>query len=279
MGCSICTGDNTQWGVDTVSFKKSRRTDDFVCGADTIGLADEQNVRETQRIKITKRREHTGNEFALSWPEGVEENKCHERNNSEPIPGVRISYSAKPYTKEQTILVDETLVDTLAAPHANNTKRAPLKSFSRKSMSAVQKKKGQFTSDSLKVHQITHPDENSQMARQEIYKLIILLKEAWSKLDLDKDNHLNIPELKRFCEEVWEESVDDSDAKKILDAFAKEDPQKGMNFNEWCLLIKDEDPDLQEFVEEIYEIFVIGSISGSHSETGAGTGDATVKPS
>jgi len=59
-------------------------------------------------------------------------------------------------------------------------------------------------------------------------------------------------ELKRFCLEVWEESNIDI----VMGVYAKTDKDKGMTFHEWCSLVKDEDPDMKDFVDELYYIFV-----------------------
>lgn len=114
-------------------------------------------------------------------------------------------------------------------------------------------------SEDVVINQVTHGDIEVSSAKLEIYKLVIGLKEVWLKLDLDKDNFLNLSELTRFWKHIWEEPKKDGGAQKIMEVYAKEHPEKGVNFFEWCILIKMEDPNLRDFVEEIYEIFVVPS--------------------
>lgn len=167
------------------------------------------------------------------------------------------SYSS-PYLK-QTIFVEEELLETLSAkpqkwPSITATQKL---SLSLKSVSHIQKK--YRLSEDLVIHQVTHGNKEAPWAKVGIYKLVIALKEVWLKLDLDKDNFLNLPELTRFCKHIWEEPKADGGAQKIMEVYAKENPENGINFREWCLLIKEEDPHLKDFVEEIYEIFVVPS--------------------
>jgi len=184
------------------------------------------------------------------------ESKPHSWHTSDSLRKLQISYSSIS-AQDQTILVDEKLVDALTQPMQNLLQPSTQQlSLSRKSLSShVPKKKVRFN-DTVTIHRITYSDVRSSRAKPEMYKLVIFLREVWSKLDVDKDDFLNMSELKRFCGEVWEEPIGDIGAKKIMNVYAKTNPKKGMDFNEWCILIKDEDPDLQEFVEELYEIFV-----------------------
>jgi len=85
----------------------------------------------------------------------------------------------------------------------------------------------------------------------ETFVLIAHLKEIWKKLDEDKDDFLNIKEFGRFVEEVWE----DEDAEAMTRNYSA-NPQKGLNFTEWCVLLKEEDPELTDLIDDLYHIFV-----------------------
>jgi len=93
-------------------------------------------------------------------------------------------------------------------------------------------------------------------AKSWIYRVIVLLREIWSKLDLDRDGYLNKTELNYFCSEVY----DNFDLTNIMGFYAKSNQNKGMTFHEWCRLVHGEQPDISEFVEELYDIFVESSI-------------------
>jgi len=108
--------------------------------------------------------------------------------------------------------------------------------------------------DKVIIHTIEYSTPKAFPGSSEAYVLIITLREIWSQLDLDKDGHLNTAELKGFCSEVWEDV--NIDIPRIMDAYAKIDRIKGMRFHEWCCLVKDEDPDLDGFVDDLYDIFV-----------------------
>merc|ERR1719397_1730465 len=94
----------------------------------------------------------------------------------------------------------------------------------------------------------------SPVPHPETFKLIITLQCIWGVLDDDKDGYLNLKELQNFANEVWE----DEDVEKMLKAYSKE-PEKGLDFDDWCNLIKEEDPDLSELVDDLYVLFVEGS--------------------
>jgi len=173
------------------------------------------------------------------------------RNMSEPT--LHISYTSSAKAEEQTILVDEALVEALMTTVQDVEPTSRKFSLSRRSIIKPKKTK---INETVTIHRVASSDMVGSKAKTEVYKMIILLREIWVKLDLDNDNHLNMGELKRFCTDIWEEPVEDGGAGVIMKWYAKLDPEKGLNFNEWCLLIKNEDPDMQEFVEEIYEIFV-----------------------
>jgi len=85
----------------------------------------------------------------------------------------------------------------------------------------------------------------------ETFVLIAHLKEIWKKLDEDKDDFLNIKEFGRFVDEVWEEE----DAEEMTKNYSA-NPQKGLNFTEWCVLLKEEDPELSDLIDDLYQIFV-----------------------
>lgn len=119
------------------------------------------------------------------------------------------------------------------------------------------KKKVRFD-DNVVIHKI-EARASSPQAMPETYKLVIQLREVYDALDRNGDGFLNEDELTILCQAVWEEP--DEDVKKILDDYAKEDPTKGINFNEWCTLIRDEDPSLKELVDDLYEIFCNDSSS------------------
>jgi len=178
------------------------------------------------------------------------------RNNTDPLQPALVAYSSRSNVLKQTMLVDDELLEALSAkPQAQVAKPTTQRlSLSRKSVSYIQKR--HRLNEDVIIHKVTHGDEEGPVANPEMYKLVIALREVWIKLDLDEDNFLNLSELTRFCKQIWEEPVEDGGAKKIMEVYAKEHPEKGISFREWCILIKEEDPDLRDFVEEIYDIFV-----------------------
>jgi len=193
--------------------------------------------------------------IALSFNEKIQVPKNRSCNNTEPFQQHLVVYSST-NVLEQTILVEEEL---LVALSMNSQKLLSVPatqrlSLSRKSLSYMQKTPR--LEEKVIIHQVKHVDKEASAAKREMYKLVIALKEVWMKLDLDEDSFLNLSELTRFCKQIWEEPVEDGGAQQIMEVYAKEHPEKGVNFREWCILIKEEDPDLRDFVEEIYEIFV-----------------------
>jgi len=213
----------------------------------TFPAADEIKNQETKQY-IRKK--------ALTFTEEPNNTKNRVRNNTDPLEQAHVAYSSKTNVLEQTIFVDEGLLEALAAKPqqqlpAPATQRL---SLSRRSVSYVKKK--DRVAEDVMIHRIVYADTGASKAKPEIYKLVIALNEVWKKLDVDEDNYLNISELTRFCKQIWEEPEEDGGATKIMEVYAKEKPKKGVNFHEWCILIKEEDPELQEFVDEIYEIFV-----------------------
>jgi len=192
--------------------------------------------------------------IALNLNEKLQVPKERSSNKTDPFNPTVVAYSST-NVLEQTIFVEEELVEALSA-NPQKQVRIPASqrfSLSRKSSSHIPKK-NRLNEDVI-IHEVTH-DKDAREANPEMYKLVIALKEVWMKLDLDEDSFLNLSELTRFCKQIWEEPVEDGGAQRIMEVYAKEHPEKGVSFREWCILIKEEDPDLKEFVEEIYEIFV-----------------------
>jgi len=193
---------------------------------------------------------------ALSFNGKLQVPKNRSRNNTEPFQPNLVAYSSTNVLEEQTIFVEEELLGALSAnsQHLLSVPASKRFSLSRRSSSYTQKK--HRLGEEVIIHEVTHVDKEAPGAKPEMYKLVIALREVWMKLDLDEDNFLNLSELTRFCKEIWEEPVEDGGAQQIMEVYAKEHAEKGVNFREWCILIKEEDPDLRDFVEEIYEIFV-----------------------
>lgn len=185
----------------------------------------------------------------------------HRRKNSAPS-ALSIHYSISNNLQEQTLHIDESILEDLTSTKPRQQsmsqrfqirrKSSNLAHAKRQSLSKKPKKKVRFD-DNVIIHRI-EAAPGIPTAMPETYKLVITMREVWLHLDLDRDKHLNIDELRRFCNEVWEEP--DSDVYDIMKLYAKVDPDKGINFNEWCSLIKDEDPDLKELVDDLYTIFV-----------------------
>jgi hypothetical protein len=202
---------------------------------------------------------------ANSFPTSKRVNGKHKRKNSAPSM-LSIYYSTSDDVKEQAIKVDESLLEDLLSLKPRTKSLSLLFQFRRKSSNVVNNKpeitekpvkKVRFD-DNVIIHRI-EASPGIPPAMPETYKLVVTLREVWTRLDEDKDKHLNITELRGFCSEVWEEP--DSDVYDIMKLYAKDDPDKGINFNEWCSLIKDEDPELQELVEDLYIIFLESSDS------------------
>jgi len=168
---------------------------------------------------------------------------------------ISISYSHSRHissaTPRASVDVDESLIRTLLSTHrteTNNTKH----SLTRRSTSIKKKRKVRFN-DEVIIHTIEHSN-HSDMANVgiKVYVLAVIMREIWSKLDLDLDGYLNMEELKRFCLEVWE----GVDLPAVMESYAKSHPQRGMTFHEWCTLVQDEDPYMEDFVEDLHEMFV-----------------------
>jgi len=195
---------------------------------------------------------------ANSYPMGSKVQE-HRRKTSAPQ-ALSIYYSLSTcQVNEQKIELDESILGELLSKEARAPSTSQRFHIRRKSsnlskikMQEKPKKKVRFD-DNVTIHRI-EPSNGIPCAMPETYKLVVAMREVWKKLDMDKDQHLNIIELRRFCGEVWEEP--DSDVYDIMKLYAQEKPEMGMNFNEWCTLIKDEDPELTEFVGDLYTIFV-----------------------
>jgi len=116
------------------------------------------------------------------------------------------------------------------------------------------KKKVRFA-DTVTIHRIS-VHKGKAPPPPETFIMIISLREIWKQLDLDKDKHLNMSELRRFADEVWE----NEDVGKMMRSYASH-PDKGLSFGEWCAVLKEEDADMTELIEDLYEIFVYESES------------------
>jgi len=221
-------------------------------------------------IAEPKEIEESNNLKSFTYTEESKIKKHKARNNSDPLEQAHIAYSSKSSVLEQTIFVDEELLEALAAKPqqqlpAPATQRL---SLSRRSVSYIRRK--DRLNEDVMIHRIVYPDSGASNAQPEMYTLVIALNEVWKKLDLDEDSYLNMSELTRFCKKIWEEPVEDGGAQKIMEVYAEEHLGKGLTFHEWCILIKEEDPELQEFVEEIYEIFVASAESQLATESEIG---------
>jgi len=180
---------------------------------------------------------------------------------SPDISKVTFSVNKLKQNKVQQLDVPARLLDTLAPTSGNvkskNVERKP--SAQRSASDSIVKlpagkpvKKVRFA-DEVTIYRVSiHKD--TPVPYPETFKLIITLQCIWGVLDEDKDGYLNLKELSYFANEVWE----DEDIEKMLKAFAKE-PEKGLDFDDWCNLIKEEDPYLNELVDDLYVLFVDGS--------------------
>merc|ERR1712061_703789 len=90
-------------------------------------------------------------------------------------------------------------------------------SLARKSTSAIKKRKVRFN-DEVIIHTIEHSNQSNTLnVGLKVYVLAVIMREIWSKLDLDLDGYLNMKELKRFCLEVWERV----DVETVMQSYAK----------------------------------------------------------
>jgi len=215
---------------------------------DTVGSNPIQIPRNDLR--------QSGLQKANSFPSPKKQ--VHRRKNSAPSLSIYYSLSADK-AREQKINVDESTIGELLSlkPRIISTSerfhiRRKSNNLSKIKLQEKPKKKVRFD-DNVIIHRI-EPSTRIPSTMPETYKLIVTLREVWKKLDMDQDQYLNLTELRRFCGEVWEEP--DSDVYDIMKLYAQENPEIGMNFNEWCSLIKDEDPELKELVGDLYTIFI-----------------------
>jgi len=116
------------------------------------------------------------------------------------------------------------------------------------------KKKVRFA-DKVIIHRIS-VHKGSAPAPPETFRLIISLKEIWQYLDLDKDKYLNMRELRRFADEVWE----NEDLDEMMKSYAQH-PNKGLSFGEWCAVMKEEEGDIDDLLDDLYDIFVEESVT------------------
>jgi len=114
---------------------------------------------------------------------------------------------------------------------------------------SAEKKKVRFN-ETVTVHRISVRRGLATPA-SETFILIAQLKEVWKKLDQDKDDFLNIGEFGRFVDEVWE----DENVEEMMKNYSS-NPVKGLNFTEWCVLLKEEDPEMSDLVDDLCQIFV-----------------------
>jgi len=196
----------------------------------------------------------------LKGPRAISISYTHSSNQGSDNESVRIEF-------------DESLLETLVAlspPSIPTGKRDGSRnsisqklSLSRLSTKKI-KKKVHFN-DQVIIHTIEYKQPKRVYGVTDTYLLIVTLREIWSRLDLDKDGFLNMVELKRFCLEVWEDI--NIDIPTIMCMYAKIDQKKGLTFHEWCRLVKDEDPELETFLDDLYDIFVEPSISMDQIES------------
>jgi len=263
MGINLCTDKTTP--------RNSKRSFKYQITPSEIAAANESNNHPLKIVVVQDSATESSNVFTSPISIAISPAQEEKRNFAKTLPvatgtddmskrarnkSLHISYISKSQVEEQTILVDEELVDALMTTVQVSEPVTKHFCLSRRSMIKSVVAKTPKLNETITINRIASSDMAGSKAKSEVYKMIILLREIWPKLDLDNDKHLNMAELKRFCIAIWEEPVEDGGASAIMPSYAKLDPKKGLNFNEWCLLIKDNDPDFQQFVEDIYEIFV-----------------------
>jgi len=118
-------------------------------------------------------------------------------------------------------------------------------------LSPVKPKKKVRFADKVVIHRISVHKGQAPAPPPETFRLIISLKEIWQYLDLDKDKYLNMRELRRFADEVWE----NEDLDEMMMSYAQH-PNKGLSFGEWCAVIKEEEGDIDDLLDDLYDIFV-----------------------
>jgi len=131
----------------------------------------------------------------------------------------------------------------------NDKSASPKKCLRSDSKASKPKKRVRFA-DNVTIHRISaHRD--TAPPPPETFIMIINLREIWKKLDLDRDKHLNRSELKRFADQVWE----NEDVDRMIESYAAH-PEKGLCFGEWCAVLKEEEGDMEELMDDLYTIFV-----------------------
>merc|ERR1719317_451923 len=236
---------------DTKNSELEEESRDIFIASHPVGIVKEPAVGNTPK--------------ASTFPAGTKYIEKRPRKNSAPPVMYSISYSISKNQTEQVIKVDESIIEDLASPEPrpiSTSKRFKInrKSFTLASPNPEKPKKKVRFDDNVTIHRIEAPSRSPQ-AMPQMFKLYITLREVWYKVDIDADGWLNLAEFRQFCNQVWEEP--ECDLKQIMGLYAKDDPAKGLNFNEWCTLIKDEDPELSEFVDDLYNIFVEYDGNGS----------------
>jgi len=123
-------------------------------------------------------------------------------------------------------------------------------------LSPVKPKKKVRFADKVIIHRISVHKGQAPAPPPETFRLLISLKEIWQYLDLDKDKYLNMRELRRFADEVWE----NEDLDEMMRSYAQH-PNKGLSFGEWCAVIKEEEGDIDDLLDDLYDIFVEESVT------------------
>jgi len=157
--------------------------------------------------------------------------------------------------------IDPRLVKNLQAPQKPVKRRPSVRrstrgldgsstSLAARSSSTKKPAKKVRFADKVLIHRIS-VHKNTAAPLPETFRLIVSLRQIWKELDLDKDKYLNMAELKRFVCEMW----DGEDSEEMMKNYAK-DPKKGMDFGDWCALLREEDPDLNDLIDDMYDIFL-----------------------
>jgi len=177
----------------------------------------------------------------------------------EPSQSFLMTYSAANSNSRLEMEICPQLVSALQSPtrqvsRRRSVRRSNLTSLQNKKSAGPKKaskpkKKVRF-SDNVTIHRIS-AHQDTQPPPPETFIMIINLKEIWKKLDLDRDKYLNYSELKRFADQVWE----DEDVGSMIESYAAH-PEKGLEFGEWCAVVKEEEGDIDELIDELYAIFV-----------------------
>jgi len=162
-----------------------------------------------------------------------------------------MAYSSGSFPELEVVLdLDPRLVETIGTKK-KKVQRRPSQRRSSSSLFLPKPKKKVRFSDTVTIRRIS-VRKGLVAPPPKTFMLIAHLKEIWKKLDQDNDNYLNIKELGHFVNKVWE----DEDVEEMLKGYSKE-PDKGMEFTEWCALLKEEDDQLTDLIDDLYAIFVI----------------------